>query len=148
MSSRSDIRAGMVTCAQAFATANPTLCRAVHEVRPTRLSGDIPFVFVDFLVEDIDHTAGTQGRTASPSFVFVLRPLENREQVDIADALVDAFTEHLKDYAYIAQTAQTIAVWRGSGRVTDESIELPTGEVYPSIRFLLADVDVRTGRTA
>jgi hypothetical protein len=148
MSARADIRAGMVTCAQAFKTANPTYLAAVFGVRPTRFSGDLPLCFVDFLLEDLDHTSGTQGRTSTPSFVFVFRPIENAEQTDLTDAVVDAFIEHLKDYAYVAQTAATIAVWRGNGRVLDESIELPGGEVYPSVRFTLNEVDVRTGRTA
>jgi hypothetical protein len=147
MSARADIRAGMVVILDAFKTASPTYLAAVHEVRPTRFSGDLPLGFVDFLTEDLDHTSGTQGRTSSPSFVFVFRPIENRDQVDLTDAAVDAFIEHLKDYAYIARTAATVAVWRGNSRVTDESIEYATGEVYPAVRIVLNEVDVRTGRT-
>jgi hypothetical protein len=148
MSARADIRAGMLVCLQAFATANPTYLRASFPVRPTRFTGDIPFAFVDFQTEDLDHTAGTQGRTSAPSFVFVFRPIDNEAQIDLTDTVADAFIEHLKDYAYVAQTAATIAVFRGNSRVSDESIELPNGEVYPSVRFTLNEVDVRTGRTA
>jgi hypothetical protein len=148
VSARTDIRAGMLTCLEAFATAQPTFLRASFPVRPTRLSGDLPLAFVDFQTEDLDHTSGTQGRTSSPSFVFVFRPIENHEQVELMDEVVDGFIEHLKDYAYVAQTAATIAVFRGNARVTDESIDLPTGEVYPAVRVTLNEVDVRTGRTA
>lgn len=139
---RARTRAGMVTCAQAFATANPTLCRAVYNVRPTRFSGDLPFVFVDILTEDGLHTAGTQQRVLEPSFVFVYRPIENSEQVDVADAIVDGFTEHLKDYAAIASNI----VW-SRHRLTEEGIELPDGTVYPSVRFTLTDATEMTGRT-
>lgn len=132
----------MVTCAQAFATANPTLVYGVLDVRPTRLTGDIPFCFVEILTEDGLHTAGTQQRVLEPSFVFVLRPIENSEQVAVADAIVDGFTEHLKDYAHIAANH----VW-SRYRTTDESIDLPDGGVYPTIRFTLVDVTEMSGRT-
>jgi hypothetical protein len=140
---RASVRAGMVVCATAFATANPTLCRSVLAVRPTRLSGDIPFCFIDILTEDGLHTAGTQQRVLEPSFVFVIRPIENSEQVTQADAIVDGFTEFLKDYAAIA----TNTVW-SRYRMTEESIEGPDGTVYPSLRFTLLDVTEMTGRTA
>ena len=142
MSARAAIRAGMVTCAEAFQTANPTYLRAVHAVRPTRFSGDLPMCYIDFLSEDVLHTAGTQQREATPSFVIVHRPIENDEQTTAADAIADAFIEHLKDYAHIASNM----VWSRM-RVTDESIELGDGTVYPTIRFSLLDVTVMTGRT-
>lgn len=139
---RTLIRAGMVDCATAFQAAYPTLLYGVHEVRPTRLTGDIPFVFVEFLREDAIHTAGTQQRVSEPSFVFVHRPLENRAQVDLADELADTFMDFLKAYAHIASNM----VWT-TVRVTDETIELDSGEVYPAIRFTLTDVTVMTGRS-
>jgi hypothetical protein len=147
VTARVDIRAGMVTCATAYMATNPTHLRAVHEVRPTRYSGDIPFCFVEFLREDARHTAGTQQRVSEPSFVIVMRPLENREQVDLADAIVDGFMEHLKDYAHIAANM----VW-STVRVSDESEDVQTTpdsiRTYPSVRFTLTDVTVMTGRTA
>lgn len=139
---RASVRAGMVVCATAYAAANPTHCRDVHKVRPTRMSGDIPFCFVDILVEEALHTSGTQQRALEPSFVFVMRPIENEEQVELTDAIVDGFTEFLKDYAHIASNH----VWSRL-RTTEEAIELPDGIVYPSIRFTLVDVTEMTGRT-
>ena len=140
---RASVRAGMVTCATAFQVANPTLCRSVFNVRPTRLSGDIPFCFIDILTEDALHTSGTQQRVLEPSFVFVIRPIENSEQVTAADAIVDGFTEFLKDYAHIASNH----VW-SRHRMTEESIESADGTVYPALRFTLLDVTEMTGRTA
>lgn len=140
---RASTRAGLVICAQAFQAANPTLCRAVFDVRPTRFSGDLPLCFAEILTEDGLHTSGTQQRVLEPSFVFVLRPIENSEQVTIADAIVDGFTEHLKDFAHISENI----VWSRL-RTTEESFELPTGEVYPALRFTLLDATEMTGRTA
>lgn len=139
---RASVRAGMVVCAEAFQAANPTLCREVFSARPTRMSGDIPFCFVELLVEDGLHTAGTQQRVLEGSFVFVYRPIENSEQVAVADAIVDGFTEFLKDYAHIASNH----VW-SRHRTTEEAVELPDGTVYPSVRFTLLDVTQMTGRT-
>ena len=139
---RARIRAGMVVAATAFKSANPTLSRAVFEVRPTRFSGDLPLWFVEILTEDVLHTAGTQQRVFEPSFVCVFRPVENSEQPDLTDAIVDGFTEFLKDYAHIASNL----VWSRL-RTTEESFELPTGEVYPALRFTLLDATEMTGRT-
>lgn len=141
--SRADVRAGMVTCAQAFMAANPTLVYAVHTVRPTKVTGDIPFVFVEILTEDGLHTAGTQQRVLEPSFVFVSRPIENTEQVAASDAIVDGFIEHLKDYAHIASNH----VW-SRFRITEEGSDFDDGTDYPTIRFTLLDVTQMTGRTS
>ena len=140
---RASVRAGMVTCATAFAAANPTLCRAIFDVRPTRLSVDIPFCFVEILTEDALHTAGVQQRVLEGSFVFVVRPVENSEQVDTMDAIVDGFTEFLKDYAHISSNL----VWERL-RTTEESIDFPDGTTYPALRFTLLDITEMTGRTA
>lgn len=140
---RARARAGMVTCAQAYMAANPTHCYAVHTVRPTRYSGDIPFCYVDILREDASHTSGIQQRVLEPSFVFVLRPTVNEEQVVLADAIVDGFTEHLKDYAHISSNL----VWSRL-RTEEASDEFDTGEVYPTLRFTLVDLSEGTGRTS
>jgi len=139
---RASVRAGMVTCASAFAAANPTLCRAIFDVRPTRLSGDIPFCFVEILTEDALHTQGVQQRVLEGSFVFVVRPIENSEQVDQTDAIVDGFTEHLKDYA----TLSAGLVWSRL-RTLEDSLTFPDGVTYPTLRFTLTDVTEMTGRT-
>lgn len=140
---RASVRAGMVTCATAYKVANPTHAYAVHEVRPTRLSGDIPFVFVEILREDARHTAGVQQRVLEGSFVFVVRPIENTEQVDLTDAIVDGFTEFLKDYAHISANL----VWERM-TTTEETVDFADGTVYPALRFTLTDITEMTGRTA
>jgi hypothetical protein len=139
---RASVRAGMVTCATAFGVANPTLCRAIFDVRPTRLSGDLPFCFVEILTEDALHTQGLQQRVLEGSFVFVMRPIENSEQVDISDAIVDGFTEFLKDYATISAGL----VWSRL-RTLEDSLTFPDGTTYPTLRFTLTDVTEMTGRT-
>lgn len=140
---RARARAGMVTCAQAFSTANPTLCYAVHPVRPTKFTGDIPFCFIDVLREDGLHTAGIQQRVLEPSFVFIIRPLENEEQVALSDAIVDGFTEHLKDYAHIDSNL----VW-SRWRFEEDTEDNDDGVSYPSLRFTLTDLSEGTGRTS
>lgn len=139
---RASVRAGMVTCASAFSVANPTLCRAVSDVRPTRLSGDLPLCFVEILTEDALHTQGLQQRVLEGSFVFVVRPIENSEQVDQTDAIVDGFTEFLKDYA----TLSAGLVWSRL-RTLEDALTFPDGTTYPTLRFTLTDVTEMTGRT-
>lgn len=144
---RADTRAGIVTAAQAFVTANPTLLRAVHAAKPTRYSGDIPFGYVELLSESIAHTSGTRIRTLSPSFVVVGRPLENDQSADEFDALVDLLVDHFTDYAHISPNT----VWDAM-TVTDESEEIQTApegasRTYPAVRFTFGNVSAMEGRS-
>ncbi len=96
---RTNLRAGMVNIANFFAAANPTLCRRVFPVRPTRETADLPYCFIDILTESDFSSSGILARTVTASFVFVLRPIVNEDEVLVLDAIVDGFLEHLKDWA-------------------------------------------------
>jgi len=143
---RADTRAGIVTAAQAFQTANPTLLYAVHAIRPTRYSGDIPFGYVELRDERIRHTAGTRIRELAPSFVVVGRPLENTQQAGDWDTLVDALVVHFTAYAHLSPNT----VW-DQMTLTDESEEIQSADgssrVYPQVRFNFGNVSAMEGRS-
>jgi hypothetical protein len=141
---RANLRAGMVNIAGFFSSANPTLCRRVFSVRPTRETADLPYCYIDILTESEFSSSGVLARTIPASFVFVLRPIVNEDEVLVLDAIVDGFLEHLKDWANAGDS--TPIVW-SRGSVSEEGETLPDGTVYPIIRFTLLDALDMTGRT-
>lgn len=142
---RVDTRAGIVTAAQAFATAQPTMLRSVHSARPTKYSGDIPFAYVELLTETIRYDASLRMRVIAPSLVVVGRPLENDQSTDEFDLLVDALIDHFADYAHLSPNT----AWDQMS-VTDESEEIQTApdstRIYPAVRFTFGNVSAREGR--
>ena len=143
---RVDTRAGIVTAAQAFQTANPTLLYAVHTARPTRYTGDIPFGYVELLGERVRHTQGTRIRELSPSFVVVGRPLENAQSTTEWDALVDLLVDHFTDYAHLSSNT----IW-DQMTLSDESEEIASADgstrIYPQVRFSFGNVSAMEGRS-
>lgn len=140
---RANLRAGMANVAGFFAAANPTLCRRVFSVRPTQMTADLPYCYIDILTEENLSTSGILARTIPASFVFVLRPIVNEDEVLVLDAVVDGFIEHLKDWANAGSGVPI--VWSRLS-VTEEGETLPDGTVYPVIRFTLLDALDMTGR--
>lgn len=134
----------------AFQAANPTLLRRVFRVRPPSLVTDTPCVYIDLRPEKIHYDNSIRDRVFSPSVVFVDRLTDNGETMDRFDVLIDAFVDHVDNYAHLTGTGTTLNnVW-SDATVADESENLgnPDGTTAPAAaaRFTFNDVLFKEGR--
>lgn len=112
MGARTDLTTGLLTMLNAFQAANPTLLRHVFRTRPPTLVTDTPCVYIDLRPENITYDNSIRDRILSPSVVFVDRFTDSGELSDRLDVLVDAFIDHLDNYAHLTGTGTTLNnVW-------------------------------------
>lgn len=94
MTFRSDLRAAIVSTAQTYATANPTLLRKVLQVRPASF-GETPVAYVH-MSESVSFSGGLRDRVMRPALIVVRNQSDSEELAtamdDLADALLEAFT--------------------------------------------------------
>jgi hypothetical protein len=144
MGNRVDLVAGIGTMMTAFIAAHPDLLKRHFRSRPPSLVTDLPCSFLDLRPETVHYDSGLRDRLFTPSIVFVDRLTDNGETTDRLDALVDAFTDHLDNYAHIVAGTS----WSG-GTWTDEQETLGgEGEGAPAAaaRWTFEPINFKEGR--
>ena len=92
---RVDFRAGLVSVAQTYATANPTLIGTVYDYPPESFA--TPCLYIEKgIPESVVHDSGLRFRVLTGHVVIVNKLISNaqatHEQDVLIDALMDAYT--------------------------------------------------------
>ena len=128
---------------EAFRVADTGRLQEVHDRRPSHYSRPMPFAYLDILSEAARHSAGIRYRTMTPSVVFVFQP---DIQVEVIDAMVDDFADHLSSYAHVVPNT----VW-DTWTATEEGEDIESNEgsirTLPTVRFTLGNYESGKGRS-
>ncbi len=102
MTARVEVVTTILSMLDTFIAANPTLLRRRFKVRPPSLVTDLPCAYIDLRPYTVAYTASVRDIVMSPSIVFVDQLTDNGDTMERFDTLVDAFTEFLDGYPYLA----------------------------------------------
>jgi hypothetical protein len=93
---RTDLAAGLLSLVQAYATANPTLLRAVSRRRPAGVP-ETPYAYIGGRSESLNFTGQIMQRVVDVPVVILDVTPDNMENATRVDALVDALITVFKD---------------------------------------------------
>jgi len=140
---RQALQAGLASIVQTFATANPTIIRAVKTVRPPSFeTGELPCFFIGDMSETLVQTPGVRQRLFDGFSGFLVDqiggdPFYSNDRMNFAaDALADLFT-------FNVHAASGRSLFQHVGTRDTEFDD--TGK-YAALEFLFAPSSVQEGR--
>lgn len=140
---RKDVRVKLVTLAEEFKDANPTLLLRVYHRRPLGFTGDLPALFVGSRNETIRHSAGLRQRTMEPQLVLVGTPTGTEEEIaDEMDVLLDTFLDYITTHPH-AISSNTVT---SATQIRDIELEIDN-VVYPTVVITLGETVALEGRS-
>lgn len=137
---RQDFRAGLLSVATTYQTANSTLVATVYSYPPESFA--TPCVYIDKKIDEkIVHDQGVRFRVLTGSMVLVTKLLSNKQATDEQDVLVDGLMDALTATPHAA-SGQTLIE---PSAVTDTEIAAGDGVRYAAA-IITVEGSIQEGR--
>lgn len=140
---RQALQSGLASVVQAFATANPTIIRAVKTVRPPSFAtGELPLFYIGDMSETISTSQGVRSRQFDGFSGFLVDdlsgdPFYSNDRMNFAaDVLADLFSANVH-----AASGRSVFTHVGT-----RDAEFEEGSSHIGLEFLFAPTEVLEGR--